>query len=651
MEIRKRKTRMYEPWGYQEQNNYQGSTTILDNDMAKFFASVSYNKDDYKIHFFNIDDEEVGTVDVTEFVKGGSIIEYAKYVDGKLIIKFTNGDIITIDIQELIDENEFEDGLIVNDGVVKVLIDSTGDPYLSVSPNGVKISGIKEELDRLEGEIQSGTSSAITSAITVIEGDIININSAITNIEGDIIDINSAITNINSALTIYEGDINNINSAITNINSAITNIEGDIIEINSSITNINSAITNIEGDIIDIYSSLTEVNSAITNIEGDIVDIYSAISIINSALTETITDVNINEDGDLELMNHDDLLDTVPLTDYYYTKYDISQKELTISAALNDLSDRKIDDVEYKPGVGLRSCGTLKFYTTSDDIKTELYSIDLNEVFDHAAEVNKYFNKTVYEDVTSGESGSEVTYKAINFYNVNESGETLVGSIDARPFLTDGMLENVEIKEISGVTYLAFTFNTASGKQEIDIPLTDFFNPDDYYTKDEVDARDLWVSGASEGSAILKGCNDVANNESEVAAGQFNVSSTSDGLFGDSGNTLFSVGNGTSENDRHNAFEIRQNGDIYMTLDGNDVNLQQVIIEDERVTSDALNDLNRRVTAIEEGGGADLSNYYTKQEVDALLAALTNRIAYLEGLLATDDNGNIPLNQEGEPYE
>ena len=66
----------------------------------------------------------------------------------------------------------------------------------------------------------------------------------------------------------------------------------------------------------------------------------------------------------------------------------------------------------------------------------------------------------------------------------------------------------------------------------------------------------------------------TANNISEHASGQYNNSVSASTTFGDSGNTLFSVGNGTSDNARHNAFEIRQNGDIYISKDGQDVKLQ-----------------------------------------------------------------------------
>jgi len=147
MEIRKRKTRMYEPWGYVDENNYQGASIILDNDLESFFAEVSYNKDDNKIHFANKDGEEKATIDVNEFVKSDTIVEKAWYEDGKIYVKFTNGDVITIDVEELIDQNEFSDGLQVNEGIVSVLIDGESEAFLSVSSNGVKVSGVQDAID------------------------------------------------------------------------------------------------------------------------------------------------------------------------------------------------------------------------------------------------------------------------------------------------------------------------------------------------------------------------------------------------------------------------------------------------------------------------------------------------------------------------
>ena len=67
----------------------------------------------------------------------------------------------------------------------------------------------------------------------------------------------------------------------------------------------------------------------------------------------------------------------------------------------------------------------------------------------------------------------------------------------------------------------------------------------------------------------------ITQNDGEHASGMYNVSNTGSST---SAKTLFSVGNGTADNVRHNAFEIRQNGDVYVTSGGTDVLLQNSIV-------------------------------------------------------------------------
>ena len=71
----------------------------------------------------------------------------------------------------------------------------------------------------------------------------------------------------------------------------------------------------------------------------------------------------------------------------------------------------------------------------------------------------------------------------------------------------------------------------------------------------------------------------IAKNYGEAAFGFFNISNgSSNAPSQSSGNTLFSVGNGTNAyGGQHNAFEIRQNGDIYCSDGTNDVKLQDTI--------------------------------------------------------------------------
>ena len=67
-------------------------------------------------------------------------------------------------------------------------------------------------------------------------------------------------------------------------------------------------------------------------------------------------------------------------------------------------------------------------------------------------------------------------------YLSNGFGE-VIDSIDCTDFIIDGMVENVTL---SG-NILTITFNTDAGKQNIDIDLTEFINPQNYYTKTETD--------------------------------------------------------------------------------------------------------------------------------------------------------------------
>ena len=66
----------------------------------------------------------------------------------------------------------------------------------------------------------------------------------------------------------------------------------------------------------------------------------------------------------------------------------------------------------------------------------------------------------------------------------------------------------------------------------------------------------------------------VKNGEHEAAFGQYNISNTSEDP---SGRTIFSVGNGTDENNRSNAIEIRENGDVYLWVEGDFMNINKLL--------------------------------------------------------------------------
>ena len=95
-------------------------------------------------------------------------------------------------------------------------------------------------------------------------------------------------------------------------------------------------------------------------------------------------------------------------------------------------------------------------------------------------DVANYFDEVAYDSQT----------KRINF----KHGETVKKYIDATDFIKDGMVDDVEIATPetgtnAGVSCLVVTFNTDAGKEDIEIPLSNIFNPTNYYTKTEADGE------------------------------------------------------------------------------------------------------------------------------------------------------------------
>lgn len=87
-------------------------------------------------------------------------------------------------------------------------------------------------------------------------------------------------------------------------------------------------------------------------------------------------------------------------------------------------------------------------------------------------------------DVSNYIDGVEYESDGVNHSIVFYHGSTYIDSVDATPFLKDGMISDVRVEDGN----LVIDFNTDSGKQDISIPLTEIFDPQLYYNKTEVDA-------------------------------------------------------------------------------------------------------------------------------------------------------------------
>lgn len=137
-----------------------------------------------------------------------------------------------------------------------------------------------------------------------------------------------------------------------------------------------------------------------------------------------------------------------------------------------------------------------QYITTNDERITNLEQNLLQRITDIQNALNTYITANdnrvtiIEEDIThiqqdiidlSGTKFDDAKYNSstrrIEFY----ADGAVVKSIDATPFIKDGMVQDVRIQNGN----LVIDFNTDSGIQDISIPLTDIFNPDNYYTKQE----------------------------------------------------------------------------------------------------------------------------------------------------------------------
>ena len=139
------------------------------------------------------------------------------------------------------------------------------------------------------------------------------------------------------------------------------------------------------------------------------------------------------------------------------------------------------------------------------------------------------------------------------------------------------------------------------------------------------------------------GYNTIAKNVGEHASGIYNVSN---------GDTQFSIGVGTSEDDRKNAFEVKQNGDIYIEgVEGriqdklNEIsNINQTIEDNEEVVAATLNELSENINnKCDNSRAEELQTLITNMQT--YINALETRIVELETVISQiivqKDNKNI----------
>ena len=187
-----------------------------------------------------------------------------------------------------------------------------------------------------------------------------------------------------------------------------------------------------------------------------------------------------------------------------------------------------------------------------------------------------------------------------------------------------------EIKVEDGVFII--TYYTPEGEKTVEYPVGELVDLSDYYTKEETDVlldgkadKEEFIDLSAQVNAntnnieVLSGTIETLDekktdltvfnallqklgyadnetlekkHENEVAFGTYNASHISEDA---SGNTIFSIGNGTSNANRSNALEVMEDGSVYMWIEGDYMNINKLLgmLAHETYDDDILHSMNQ----------------------------------------------------------
>ena len=186
-----------------------------------------------------------------------------------------------------------------------------------------------------------------------------------------------------------------------------------------------------------------------------------------------------------------------------------------------DITKLRVNGVDYQ----IRDAQASAYTDTATSALASAFDTKLEGKADKASLPSHIVSSVTYQDTNVGEDTRpsitvDGTKTVLNLANKLEwdsnakslklySGNHLLATVDGTTWVKDGMVESVAVVGNN----LEITFNTDSGKEKISVPLTDVFNPDNYYNKTEIDSKFENVSISDEYVTSIENVQDT-NGES-----------------------------------------------------------------------------------------------------------------------------------------
>ena len=603
--------RIQQPYGYRDNGEYSSEANMLCNaitslgkgDMAdlaaKVFFGVEYRDDLEAFVFLNSGGTPVATAKMKD-VKFSKLIESAAYNPNtkNIDIIFENGDFVSISTDGIVPFTAFKDGLEKTDDTVKVKIDPNSDEYLTLSENGVKVSGIKEKITALETSINNEISARTTNDTALSEKIVIEKVDREQNdkkIWDAIGEVSSSVTSgdttvigmIETEATKREEEDSKLNGLIEAEKSAREKADNNL---KSLIGDVSSSLTSGSTSLVDMINKETEARKeADDNLKALIGDVSSAVT---SGQTSVVDLINVEK---TERMSEDSKLNgLIGAENTARTEKDTElDGKIASEVASREETDRKLEQ-------------EITDRTNADST--------INGRIDTLSESNK-LNVVDVEKVTSGLS--QTIRESYKFKKAD--GTYIPQTVD---IYKDSSLINVVLKEIDNKKYLVFTYVLEDGTQK-DI---------------EVDVEELLIESEFSDGLSASSDGDVVRVKVKIDPSSDNYLSVSSNGVKISGIASAFDGVNTSINN------LRVNVDSELALKATKEYVDGEL--DKKATVESLNTLSGLVSTKADKVYVDgeLAKKAVKSEVDGELAnkATVESLNTLSGLVSTKaDNESV----------
>ena len=454
------------------------------------FGTVTYQISNGKITFYPVDTDKPWSQDLWSinipFIMDGETYSTPEEAGAALGALMDNSLLDKIEeVQQMVasQQQEIED---LDDNLSEVSDDLDAE-VVRASAKDAELDAAIDDLANDISDEEARATSAETALQTAINAETTRAMDEESAIRGS---VNAEVSRATSAESALQASINaetnraqsaetaNANAIAAEVNRAQTAESGLQTSIASEISRAQSAETEIHNEIsaertraLNAESALSEsINAEVTRATAKDASQDALISGFNTSLTAEINRATGAENSLRSDLNAEVSARTA-------TDNSLIQRVTAVEVGKADAnsvytkieSDGKYATKDYVSGL------TDNFYTKGQTNELLADEASARTAGDQA--VSAAVDTALIAYINGAEYIS--TAKTINFLN----GQTVIDSIDATDFIKDGMVSNVEISGGS----LVIEFNTDAGTEDIVIPLTSIFDPNNYYNKSQVD--------------------------------------------------------------------------------------------------------------------------------------------------------------------